>query len=323
MRRSLGMHELHPVNMISQRFERASASSSSCSVGLVVSIHVCNYVTTLCVHTYFVVFKHHCMTLSKIITIATDNVDMEKFHIIYYLLVLFSISSANDVLLFKGIPVRSNEETLICVARGDYIIWRSNSNPIAIINSQKTVGYFTATHYNSTTVEFNATLLSLSSDSSSGTVRTSSIILNTNVYGGSEIQCQSDLGSASVSLLEESTTTDPVTETTTNTESTTDVVTPSTDSECTELDLLQSLRTNEFQKPCDQSNHEQFALDVLMYIQQYAARSPTVKQALQDLNSQLSTESVNAQFVSSSNSMHSISSCCITLFTIVLLAFFH
>ncbi len=250
---------------------------------------------------------------------------MEKFSIIYLILAIFCINCfANEVLLYKGISVKSNEETLICVARGDYIIWRSNNNPIAIINSQKTVGYFTATHYNSTTVEFNATLLSLSSDSSSGTVRTSSIILNTNVYGGSEIQCQSDLGSVSVSLLEESTTTDPVTETTTSTESTTDVVTPRTDSECTELDLLQSLRTNEFQKPCDQSNNEQFVLDLLMYIQQYAARSPTVKQALEDLNNQQPNKT-NAHFshVSASNSVHSISSCFVTFSSIIMLAFIH
>ena len=159
------------------------------------------------------------------------------------------------------------------------------------VNGRERMGHTIVNTYNTTTIEFNATLLSVSTDSSAIPVRISSIALNTNLYGCSEIQCETDLGRDSLSVTESdgcnkmgTTTTTTVT---TNTESPSTTSIPTENStrneSCTDLEALQDLRKGQ---ACTSNRLETFVLDLLSFISEYALKSSEVNQKLQSISRQ-------------------------------------
>ena len=126
-------------------------------------------------------------------------------------------------------------------------------------------------------------------------MRISSIALNRNLYGCSEIQCETDLGRDSLRVTESNgcyvmgtttTTTDTI-----NTESPRTILEIPTENStinksCNDLEALQDLR-NEGQA-CTSNRLETFVLDLLSFISEYAMKSNEVNQKLQSISKQTS-----------------------------------
>ena len=209
------------------------------------------------------------------------------------LMLLFSSAAAANVILSPGISTRDDMFMLVCSSKGNVLVWRINGSEIAIFNGRERMGHTIVDTYNSTTIEFNATLLSVSTDSSAIPVRISSIALNTNLYGCSEIQCETDLGRDSLRVTESNgcyvmgtttTTTDTI-----NTESPRTILEIPTENStinksCNDLEALQDLR-NEGQA-CTSNRLETFVLDLLSFISEYAMKNNEVNQKLQSISKQ-------------------------------------
>ena len=209
------------------------------------------------------------------------------------LLLLFSYATAANVILNSGISTKDDMFTLVCSSKGNVLVWRNNGDEIAIFNGREMMGHTIVNTYNSTTIEFNATLLSISTDSSAIPVRISSIELNTYLYGCSEIQCETDLGRDSLRVTESDGcnmmgTTTPTTDST-NTASprTTSILEIPTENStrnesCTDLEALQDLRNEG--RACSSNGLETFVLDLLSFISEYAMKNNEVKQKLQSIS---------------------------------------
>ena len=88
--------------------------------------------------------------------------------------------------------------SLLCTGKGSFFIRRIDGNEIANFNGQENVGHSIVNTFNATTVEFNATLLSASADDSAIPARTSNLDLNRRLHGNNRVQCETDLGGATI-----------------------------------------------------------------------------------------------------------------------------
>ncbi len=107
-------------------------------------------------------------------------------------------STPNSV-LFEGISPSPQTFNHICSGKGAFYIWRINGNEVAIFNGRESIGHSIVNTYNATTLEFNATLLSAVSFNGQS-FRISNIQTNKRLYTGSVLTCETDLGSASVTM---------------------------------------------------------------------------------------------------------------------------
>ena len=194
----------------------------------------------------------------------------------------FSFSTASNVLLYRGIAVRNDIFSLLCTGKGSFFIWRIDGNEIAIFNGRENVGHSIVNTFNATTVEFNATLLSASVDDSAIPVRTSNLDLNRRLYGNTRIQCETDLGGATIAP-EVFTTENP-----TRSMSETPPPPPTeylmSNSSCNDTELLLKLRGEGQINNCDIEDLNQFISDVLRNISLYAEESAMTALLLKNIS---------------------------------------
>jgi len=206
---------------------------------------------------------------------------------------LFSSCSSSNVLLYRGIAARNSMFTLLCNGKGNVFIWRIDGNEIAIFNGRENVGHSIVNTYNTTSVEFNATLLSASVDDVSLIpVRTSSLDLNMQLYDNRIIQCETDIGRATIGP-EVSTTEIPISsnpELLSPTTSPTMRYTASTTEDgCSSTELLQEFM-GEGSFNCSTTDLDKLVLDILDSISTYAKKSDTSAEKLKNISSELLNE---------------------------------
>jgi len=210
---------------------------------------------------------------------------MKKIFCILILIVSSASAGTNDVAVYRGIPIHTNIFTLLCQGRGNILIWRIDDNEVAIFNGRESVGHSIINTYNATTIEFNATLLSATTDSSSVPVRISSIDLNTELFGSSVIRCETNLGSSDINPMEESgsTTTGSIPYDSTTTEDGMGATTTMAKERCDNQELLRDLSSIANARNCDENELESFTLNLLNDILEYAKNNVAVMSLLQSV----------------------------------------
>ena len=194
----------------------------------------------------------------------------------------FSFSTASNVLLYRGIAVRNDMFSLLCTGKGSFFIWRIDGNEIAIFNGRENVGHSIVNTFNATTVEFNATLLSASADDSAIPVRTSNLDLNRRLYGNTRIQCETDLGGATIAS--EVFTTENPTRSMSETPPPPHTEYLMSNSSCNDTELLLKLRGEGQTNNCDIEDLNQFISDVLGNISLYAEESAMTALLLKNIS---------------------------------------
>ena len=222
------------------------------------------------------------------------------------ILAVSSVSAGTNVAVYRGIPVHRNIITLLCQGRGNFFIWRIDGNEVAIFNGRESVGHSIINTYNATTIEFNATLLSAATDSSSVPVRISSIDLNSDLFGNSVIRCETDLESSDIYPSDESgsTTTESIPDNSMTTESGFDTTTSTAaEGNCDNLELLQDLSSNSTGK-CNDEEVFDFIMNLLDDILQYAKNNTDVMRRLQTTCSVTRTPELPSSIVSGALIQH-------------------
>lgn len=115
------------------------------------------------------------------------------------LLLLLLPSVAANVILSPGIPTRDDGFVMVCSARGNVLVWRIDGDEKAVFSRMNLrLGSKIVESYNETVAfEFVAQVINFTTDSLRVPVHISTLELNKNLYGCSEIQCETDLANSS------------------------------------------------------------------------------------------------------------------------------